>query len=152
MLAQGAAHPNPNPKHNPNPNPNPNPTPNPTSTPNQAPLTVLADTLVVEWSHRPTSLHMQEHFGYARLGLGLALKIPSPIPSPTLALTQEHFGYAFTVVASRKGGAVRERPPPLQQLQRSLLYLGAKYAGVLVYGEPVADEEKAQWHGAEPYP
>ena len=67
-LAQGAAHPNPNPKHDPNLNPNPNPTPNPTSTPNQAPLTVLADTLVVEWSHRPTSLHMQEHFGYAWLG------------------------------------------------------------------------------------
>ena len=34
----------------------------------KAPLTVLADTLVVEWSHRPTSLHMQEHFGYAWLG------------------------------------------------------------------------------------
>ena len=64
----------------------------------------------------------------------------------TLAVTQEHFGYAFTVVASRKGGAVRERPPPLQQLQRSLLYLGAKYAGVLVYGEPVADEEKEHRH------
>ena len=56
---------------------------------------------MVEWSHRPTSLH-----------------------------AQEHFGYAFSVVASRKGGAVRERPPPLQQLQRSLLYLGAKYAGL----------------------
>ena len=75
--------------------------------------------------------HLAPHAGALRLRLvrlGLALKIPSPIPSPTLALTQEHFGYAFTVVASRKGGAVRERPPPLQQLQRSLLYLGAKYA------------------------
>ena len=65
---------------------------------------------------------------------------------PNSLHAQEHFGYAFTVVASRKGGAVRERPPPLQQLQRSLLYLGAKYASVLVYGEPVADEEKEHRH------
>ena len=83
----------------------------------KAPLTVLADTLVVEWSHRRTSL------------LGL-----------------EHFGYAFTVVASRKGGAVRERTPPLQQLQRSLVYLGAKYAGLLVCAEPVTNDERQHRH------
>ena len=78
---------------------------------------MLADTLVVEWSHRRTSL------------LGL-----------------EHFGYAFTVVASRKGGAVRERTPPLQQLQRSLVYLGAKYAGLLVCAEPVTNDERQHRH------
>ena len=65
---------------------------------------------------------------------------------PASLLAQEHFGYAFTVVASRKGGAVRDRTPPLQQLRRSLVYLGAKYAGLLVCGEPVADTEKEQRH------
>ena len=65
---------------------------------------------------------------------------------PASFLAQEHFGYAFTVVASRKGGAVRDRTPPLQQLRRSLVYLGAKYSGLLVCGEPVADTEKEQRH------
>ena len=58
-----------------------------------------ADTLVVEFSHRAGS-----------------------------QLPQEHFGYGFTIVASRKGGAAREPTPPLRQLQQSLVYLGAKYA------------------------
>ena len=50
------------------------------------------------------------------------------------------------MVASRKGGAVRDKTAPLQQLRRSLVYLGAKYAGLLVCGEPVADTEKEQRH------
>ena len=65
---------------------------------------------------------------------------------PASFRAQEHFGYAFTVVASRKGGAVRDRTAPLQQLRRSLVYLGAKYAGLLVCGEQVADTEKEQRH------
>ena len=47
-------------------------------------------------------------------------------------MLQEHFGYGFTVVASRKGGVVREPTPTLKQLQQSLVYLGAKYAPLLL--------------------
>ena len=66
MIGCSNPDPNPNPKPNsdpnPNPNPNPTPSPNPNTNPNPNP------NQVVEWSHPPTSLHAQEHFGYAWLG------------------------------------------------------------------------------------
>ena len=58
----------------------------------KAPFTVLADTLVVEWSHRRTSLLSLEHFGYAFTvvawsGLGLGLGLANPLLSLNLSLS-----------------------------------------------------------------
>ena len=83
----------------------------------KAPITASADAIAFEWAHTQHSSN-----------------------------TQEHWGFGFTVVASKRSRAGREATPPMVQLQRSLTFLGAKCAALLVCGEPVTEEEKETSH------
>lgn len=80
------------------------------------PIAVPADTVHVEFVH---AAHSKEH---------------------------EPWGYSFSVVASKRGTSVSDMTPTLSQLQRSLLYLGAKFATLLVSAEPVTEAEKENRH------
>lgn len=60
------------------------------------------------------------------------------------ARTDDSWGYSINVIASKRGKDGADAIPPLVQLQRSLLYLGAKFASLLVAAEPVTEAEKEQ--------
>ena len=68
----------------------------------------------------------------------------SHVPQSRAAV--ERWGYGLSVRASRLERASALATPPLVQLQRSLAYLGAKCASLLVSAEPVLEGEKEHRH------